>query len=142
MNHPPLRPPLHIGSRDFARLEALLEHPAWRGHPGATGLGAELARAEVVEPSAMPADVVTMNSTVDCLDEASGVTHTLTLVYPERDGAAAPEGQVSVLAPVGTALLGLRLGERIDWTGPGGRALRLQVTAVRYQPEAAGDRQR
>lgn len=141
MNHPPLRPPLLVGSRDFARLEALLDLPAWRAHPGAEGLAAELGRAEVVEPGAMPADVVTMNSTVDCLDEASGLVHTLTLVYPERGGAVA-EGQVSVLAPVGTALLGLRRGERIDWIGPGGRALRLQVTAIRYQPEAAGDWQR
>ena len=85
----------------------------------------------------MPADVVTMNSTVDCIDDISGDTHPVTLVYPRDADAAA--GRVSVLAPVGSALLGLSVGQQIDWQAPGGRALRLRVVAIRYQPEAAGD---
>jgi regulator of nucleoside diphosphate kinase len=61
----------------------------------------------------------------------------LTLVYPrDADGSA---HKVSVLAPVGSALLGLRVGETIDWPMPGGRSARLQVLAIRYQPEAAGE---
>ena len=61
----------------------------------------------------------------------------LTLVYP-RD--ADPDAhQVSIFAPVGSALLGLRVGDAIDWPMPGGRTARLHVLAVRYQPEAAGE---
>ncbi|MCW5578390.1 MAG: GreA/GreB family elongation factor, partial [Dokdonella sp.] len=62
--------------------------------------------------------------------------HVLTLCYPAEDDAA--KGRVSVLAPVGAALLGLTLGQTIDWTTPDGHRLRLRVTAITFQPEAAG----
>ena len=61
----------------------------------------------------------------------------LALVYPrDADGSA---HKVSILAPVGSALLGLRTGDSIDWPMPGGRTARLEVLAIRYQPEAAGE---
>ncbi|HQZ31915.1 MAG TPA: nucleoside diphosphate kinase regulator, partial [Arenimonas sp.] len=91
----------------------------------------------VLAPENMPANVVTMNSTLVCVDDVTGDTHPLTLVYP-RDADAAT-GKVSVLAPVGSALLGLSLGQQIDWQAPGGRPMRLRVVEIRYQPEAAGD---
>ena len=83
----------------------------------------------------MPADVVTMNSTVR-LAFAEGRERELTLVYPrEADGRA---DRVSVLSPVGSAMLGLHVGDAIAWPAPGG-AIELRVRAIAYQPEAAGD---
>jgi len=128
-------PPITVSTRDLARLEALLESPAVRQLPAARALGDELVRANVVEPADMPADVVSMNSVVTCRDENTGETHQLTLVYPQD--ADADQGRVSVLAPVGSALLGLSVGQHIDWPMPGGRTLRLEVTGIQYQPEAA-----
>ncbi|MAL03194.1 MAG: nucleoside diphosphate kinase regulator [Arenimonas sp.] len=130
-------PPITVSSRDLERLERLLEAPAVAALPAAAALGHELERANVVAPADMPADVVTMNSEVTCEDEVSGETHRLTLVYPPD--ADVDQHKVSVLAPVGTALLGLSVGQSIDWNAPGGRSLRLRVTGIAYQPEAAGD---
>ena len=128
-------PPLLLSRLDCERIEALLESPA-AAAVDTTALRHELARATLAEPADMPADVVTMNSIVRVRDEADGAERELTLVYP-RD-AAAPD-RVSILAPVGSALLGLRVGDDIDWPLPGGHATRLRVLGIRYQPEAAGD---
>lgn len=130
-------PPITLSQLDVLRLEALLDAPEHRGEAAAVALGEEISRAKVLPPERMPADVVTMNSTVDCIDDISGDTHPITLVYPRDADPAA--GKVSVLAPVGSALLGLSVGQQIDWPAPGGRPLRLRVVAIRYQPEAAGD---
>lgn len=121
---------------DVERLEALLDTPALSDSPAAAKLRAELDRADIVEPTDMPADVVSMNSAAECVDESNGKQHTLTLVYPKD--ADADAGRISVLAPVGSALLGLRVGQSIDWPGQGGQVHRLKVTAIHYQPEAAG----
>jgi regulator of nucleoside diphosphate kinase len=95
---------------------------------GCEPLQGELARAIVVSDEAVPADVVTMGSRVAYTDESTGVTREITLVYPhEADGA---RGKVSVLAPVGTALLGLSAGQPIDWEFPDGRLRRLTVNRV------------
>jgi regulator of nucleoside diphosphate kinase len=129
------RPPLLLSRLDVERIEALLEQPAFRALDTAA-LQGELGRAELAEPAAIPADVITMNSIarVRVDDPMQGAhEHELTLVYPRQaDGSA---DRVSILAPVGSALL----GDSIDWPLPGGRNARLQVLAVRYQPEAAGD---
>jgi regulator of nucleoside diphosphate kinase len=125
-------PPISVSRRDFDRLEALLDSPRWQKHPGAEALMRELERARVLAP-----DLVTMNSTVTCVDESSGREHTFTLAYPHEADAA--QHRVSVLAPAGAALLGLSIGQTIDWSGPDGRPLRLRVAAISYQPEAAGD---
>ena len=130
-------PPITLSSLDVLRLEALLEAPEHRTAPAAAALSEEIGRATVLSPERMPADVVTMNSTVDCIDDITGDSHPITLVYPRDADAAA--GKVSVLAPVGSALLGLSVGQQIDWQAPAGRPLRLRVVAIRYQPEAAGD---
>jgi len=132
-----LPPSIIVSSRDLARLEALLESPALSRHPAAIALSGELGRAQVLPPEQIPAGVVTMHSRVECVDELHGEPHSLTLVYPHE--ADVERGRVSVLAPVGSALLGLSVGQSIDWQAPGGRPLRLRVVAVHYQPEAAGD---
>ncbi|MBS0431661.1 MAG: nucleoside diphosphate kinase regulator [Proteobacteria bacterium] len=136
MNARENHPPITISSTDLQRLESVLESAQYRDHPGAPALHTELERAKIVSPKELPDDVVSMNSTAECVEEGSGRTHSLTLVYP-RDADAA-QGRVSVLAPVGAALLGLRTGQTIDWPAPSG-TLRLRVTAIRYQPEASGD---
>ena len=121
------RPPLLLSRLDVERIEALLEQPAFRALDTAA-LQGELGRAELAEPAAIPADVITMNSIarVRVDDPMQGAhEHELTLVYPRQAD--------------GSALLGLRVGDSIDWPLPGGRNARLQVLAVRYQPEAAGD---
>lgn len=128
------RPPIVISNLDSDRLEALLERAPSTAYPE---LRAELERAEVLPPEQMPSDVITMNSVVSFRDQNSGTEKEVTLVYPhDADGIGS---RISILTPVGSALLGLRVGQTIDWAMPGGRAARLQVTAIRYQPEAAGD---
>ncbi|HEX5489291.1 MAG TPA: nucleoside diphosphate kinase regulator [Rhodanobacteraceae bacterium] len=131
------RTPITLSRLDVERIESLLEAPALRESPVAKKLREEFDRAEIVEPSGMPHDVVSMNSSADCVDESNDKHYTLTLVYPKD--ADADAGKISVLAPVGSALLGLRVGQSIDWPGNGGRTLKLKVTAIHYQPEAAGD---
>ena len=120
---------------DMDRIEALLERLPAAEADKLQALRAELDRADVVEPADMPPHIVTMNSTVVFEDEANGEKLTLTLVYPS--GAGAP-GTVSILAPVGSALLGLARGQQIDWPMPDGRKRRLKVLEITYQPEAAG----
>lgn len=128
-------PSLTITRLDLQRLEQLLDSLD-DFSPSAEALQAELDRAEVVGHDEVPAGVVTMNSRVHCREESSGKDYHLTLVYPQDAGN---EGCVSVLAPVGTALLGLSVGQHIDWTGPNGKVLKLTLLAVEYQPEAAGE---
>lgn len=130
-------PPVIMNSLDVERLERLLTMPPLAGSPASAKLLAEIDRADIREPAEMPADVVTMNSRLTCKDLQHGKTYELTLVYPDQADAA--RGQVSILAPVGTALLGLRVGQTIEWPGPEGKPLTLEVTALAYQPEAAGD---
>lgn len=77
-----------------------------------------------------------MQSARRCREESSGKEYHLTLVYPANVGG---EGKVSILAPVGTALLGLTTGQSIDWPAPSGKTLKLTLLEVEYQPEAAGD---
>ena len=96
----------------------------------------ELDRAVVVSPQEVPADVVTMNSQVRVLDLDAGKEMVLRLVFPSD--ADYENGRVSVIAPVGTALLGYRAGDTVEWKVPGG-VRRLKIESVLYQPEAAGD---
>ena len=128
-------PTITITRLDMQRLERLLDSLDEFG-PGAEALQTELDRAEVVGHDEVPAGVVTMNSRVHCREESSGKDYHLTLVYPEDAGG---EGKVSILAPVGCALLGLSVGQHIDWPAPGGKQLKLTLLEVEYQPEAAGE---
>ena len=128
-------PTITITRLDMQRLERLLDSLDEFG-PGAEALQAELDRAEVVGHDEVPVGVVTMNSRVHCREESSGKDYHLTLVYPEDAGG---EGKVSILAPVGCALLGLSVGQHIDWPAPGGKQLKLTLLEVEYQPEAAGE---
>ena len=110
------------------------------GQDGSTaalhGLEAELDRADVLEPKDMPANVVTMNSTVRFTLKESGKTSTLQLVYPrDMDGSSE---KVSIFAPVGIALLGLRVGDELQMPSPTGQVT-VHVEAITWQPESAGE---
>jgi regulator of nucleoside diphosphate kinase len=130
------QPPIILTSQDMDRLEALLDALPPGNFPGKTELQAELDRADVVEPQQVPPDVVTMNSKVRFSLE-SGEEFSLTLVYPkDLDGST---DRISVLAPVGSALLGLSAGEHIAWPKPGGGMLKVLIVEVVYQPERAGE---
>ena len=131
-------PSITITRLDLQRLEKLLDGLEEYG-PAAQALEQELARAQVVGHDEVPPGVVTMNSRVHCRDDNSGKEYHLTLVYPQEAGA---EGTVSILAPVGCALLGLSVGQHIDWPTPSGKPLRLTLLDVEYQPEAAGEYRR
>lgn len=130
------RPEIILTSQDLDRLETLLETLSEASFPGKTELQTELDRADVVEPQEVPSDVVTMNSKVRFALE-SGDEFCLTLVYPQDiDGSAE---RISILAPVGSALLGLSTGEHIQWPNPGGGMMKVRIVDVVYQPERAGE---
>ena len=93
----------------------------------------ELERAVLVSSEAVPPDVATMNSQVRYTDETEGVTRTVALVYPPA--ARGGKTMVSVLAPVGSALLGLSAGQSIEWDFPDGSRHRLKLEEVLHQPE-------
>lgn len=130
-------PQLIINELDLERLESLLSQPQYEQLPTAEALSRELERAELVAPQDMPANVVTMNSRVRFRDLNDDSVHERTLVYPQRLDSA--EDALSVMAPIGSALLGLSEGQEIDWQLPGGQRTRLRIEKVLYQPEAAGE---
>ena len=131
------RPTIIINELDAARIDRLLEQPAFASLPVADALNAELDRAQMCAPQDMPSDVVTMNSQVKFRDLATGEVRTRTLVYPAQMTDSST--QLSVLAPVGAALIGLRIGDTIHWELPGGIATHLEVMELIWQPEAAGE---
>jgi regulator of nucleoside diphosphate kinase len=123
-------PRILISRSDFDSLQRLLELRAnGRDALLIERLDQELERAEVVEQ--MPPGVVTMNSTVVFEEEETGTRREIKLCYPQE--ARAEVGCISVLAPIGSALLGLSEGQRLEWEVPGGRR-RLRIVAVLEQP--------
>ena len=122
------RPSLMMTTQDARRLEALIASPLGISSPMSALLEQELARAELVEADRISPDVVTMNSRVICKDEISGEQHEIELVYPDEADPA--QGKISVLTPVGSALLGLRVGQEIPWDFPDGSVHRLKVASV------------
>jgi regulator of nucleoside diphosphate kinase len=126
-----------LTSRDFERLEALLDSLPANAFPYKASLEAELERAEIVAPGEIPPNVVTMNSTVHFKIAESGEDFRLTLVYPKDAGGQSD--RISVLAPIGSALLGLSVGEELEWPRPGGGTSTVRVVDVLYQPERSGE---
>jgi len=117
-----------VSTTDLDRLERLIEqNQDGRNAAQAELLEQELHRAVVLSPEQLPADVVSMNSTVVFEDEESHVRRQVTLCYPAD--AKGHDARVSVLAPVGSALLGLSVGQSIDWEVPSGRR-RFRIVAV------------
>lgn len=127
-----------ITESDMRRLTRLVDSAKWflkRELPYVEQLEAELDRAEVVAAENIPQDVVTMNSQVRVLDLDARKETVYTLVFPPD--ADISKNRISVLAPIGTALLGYRVGDVIEWQVPAG-VKRLRVEEILYQPEAVG----
>lgn len=99
-------------------------------------LEAELGRARVVPRTAVGPDVVTMNCTIRIRDQRSREVEEFTLVYPNDSDILS--GRLSILAPLGQAVLGTRVGDVVQWHVPAG-VRTFRVEEVLYQPEAAGD---
>ena len=130
---------IFITRRDRERLTLMLEEALAGKHRDAAflkELARELAIAETVEPKAVPADVVTMNSRVVVKDLENGESSEYTLVFPEQ--ADVEQGRLSVVSPIGTAILGYAKGDTINWQTPGGPR-QIRIMDIPYQPEAAGD---
>jgi regulator of nucleoside diphosphate kinase len=132
------KPPIMVTETDLKRLQEYFTVSA----SGATdavmqAIDDELARAQVIVSREAPPTLVTMNSRVVFENVSTSRRREVTLVYP-RD-ANAEQGRVSVFSPVGAALLGLSVGQEIEWALPNGRAARFRIAEILYQPEAAGD---
>lgn len=129
-----MKPEIIISAEDMESLEGLLAAPGARSRSDLNGLREELDRADVREAENMPVDVITMNSRARFLEENTGREYELTLAFP-RD-ASAEAGRVSIFSPAGSALLGLSVGQSIDWTSADGNTIHLKVLQV-TQPQAA-----
>ncbi len=132
---------IYITAADRERLRAYLEDaliaPDTKDQAHVRQLQQEIERATIIDkPEDVPNDVITMRSRVLLHDLDTGEDLEWTLVYPTE---SSPENhRISVLAPLGTAMLGYRVGDTIEWTVPRGTR-RLRVQQLTYQPESAGD---
>jgi regulator of nucleoside diphosphate kinase len=130
---------IYVTEFDLKRLSSLVNVArSWNKKDGdyLTRLEEELEWAQVVSPQEIPGDVVTMNSQARVKDLNSNEEMVFTLVFPTE--ADYERGRISILAPIGTALLGYRAGDTVEWEVPAG-VRRLKIVQVLYQPEAAGD---
>ncbi len=131
-------PAIILGNADVARLRAVVDrHLDGPDRAAAELLEAELDRAIVVPQAEVPPEIVTMDSRIAFRDVRTGRSRVITLCHPAETDPA--QGRISILAPVASALLGLGIGDTIDWPMPDGKTARLQITSVLYQPEAAGE---
>ncbi|HAS6681274.1 TPA: nucleoside diphosphate kinase regulator [Vibrio parahaemolyticus] len=125
---------IYISSLDMNRITALLDKM-----PNIAAelveLEAELDRATVLEPEEMPSNVVTMNSTVEFKFAGEERTMTKTLVYPSELKSS---DDISILAPVGSALIGLSVGQKLDWPMPNKQVKTIEIVDITYQPERCG----
>ncbi|MGI2109026.1 nucleoside diphosphate kinase regulator [Shewanella frigidimarina] len=131
------RPEITISSLDAQRLFTLIESLPTKKMVGISELEEELARAIIVDPKEIPTTIVTMNSTVKFTVEASREEFLMTLVYPKDLDLKGDK--ISILAPVGSALLGLAQGDQIEWPKPGGGLIKITINEIFYQPERAGE---
>ncbi|QDK38343.1 nucleoside diphosphate kinase regulator [Bdellovibrio sp. NC01] len=127
------QPRIFVTDLDYQRLSSLA---AQTESEAGLALEEELSRANVIAQKDIPPTIVTMNSRVRFVDELNGTEQEMTLVYPKDANLEA--GKISILAPIGVALLGLSVGQSIDWKLPNGTIKKLTVKAVSFQPEAEG----
>lgn len=118
---------LIISKPDYLQLIKLIEQ---YDTPAAEALDIELSRADIVPDKNIPADAVAMGSQVTFVDLDSNEEKTINLVYPNE--ADVTQMKISILSPVGSALIGLRIGGNIDWPVPQGKVRRLKVIAVQH----------
>jgi regulator of nucleoside diphosphate kinase len=134
-----LQSAIQVTTFDMNRLFAMIEQlrrSGFRETSNLEKLEEELARSNEVQPGMVPADVVTMNSRVTLQELVTGQVLTCRLVFPVD--ANASENKISIVAPLGTAILGYRVGDVVEWPMPGG-IRHYKILEISYQPEAAGD---
>jgi regulator of nucleoside diphosphate kinase len=122
------RPPITVTTADYDYLEQLLDLPRYRNVPARQELIEELRRAGLVEPADISADIVTLNSTIRFMDDKSNEQYEMMLVPPEE--ADSDKNRISILAPVGIALLGMSVGQAMRWQVPGRQDVLLRVLEV------------
>lgn len=126
--------PVMMTHDDHGRLRGLLDRMPLQDRRHYQDLRRELERARRVGPGEIPGDVVTMGSTVRLRELDTDEAWTFTICFPED--ADIREDRISVLSPVGTAVIGCRAGDVVDWSVPGG-TVRIRIEGVAFQPEAA-----
>ncbi|MEM0516035.1 nucleoside diphosphate kinase regulator [Pseudoalteromonas sp. YIC-827] len=131
------KPDLTISTLDLDRIYDLIESLPHNNAADLELLEEELNRANALPPEQMPPNVVTMNSTVKFYVASTDKELELTLVYPKDMDTSGKK--ISILAPAGSALIGLSVGDEIEWPKPTGGSLKVKITEVLYQPERAGD---
>lgn len=122
-----IRPKIIISEQDLHRLETMLEHQP-KLTPTMQHLEDELARAEVVAPQDVPNNVVSMNTRALITIAPAKEPTEITLVYPHD--FKGEKGQVNVVAPVGTAILGLAEGQEIEWPQPDGHMMKVKIEKI------------
>ncbi|MFH4731840.1 nucleoside diphosphate kinase regulator [Vibrio diabolicus] len=125
---------IYISSLDMNRITALLDKMP-NIAVELVELEAELDRATVLEPEQMPDNVVTMNSTVEFKFAGEDRTMTKTLVYPSELKSS---DDISIFAPVGSALIGLSVGQKLEWPMPNNQVKTIEIVDITYQPERCG----
>lgn len=131
---------IYITAQDMEQLRKLLDDEKIRSGMDngrgehLKGLQAEMNRSKCISDHNVPRDVITMHSTARLIDLDTGEEFIYTLVFPHE--ADIEQGKISVLAPIGTAMLGYREGAVFEWPVPDGMR-RMQIKDVLYQPEAA-----
>ncbi|AWL29491.1 MULTISPECIES: nucleoside diphosphate kinase regulator [Acinetobacter] len=130
------QPKIIITEQDLHRLETMLEHQS-KLTPTMEHLEDELARADVVAPQDIPANIVTMNAKVLITIAPATEATEITLVYPHD--FKGDKGQVNILAPIGAAIIGLAEGQEIEWPQPDGHTMKVKIEKVLYQPEREGN---
>ncbi|MGO3699068.1 MULTISPECIES: nucleoside diphosphate kinase regulator [Halomonas] len=127
------RPPITINRLDAERLQRLIDNATDKELAVATLLEEELSRGEVIDPQEIPDNVVSMNSQIRFTDLTRGRQMVRTLVYPHA--LSTVEDGISVMAPIGAGLIGLKVGDIIDWPLPNNSEVRLRIDAILWQPE-------
>ncbi|WP_413699578.1 nucleoside diphosphate kinase regulator [Psychromonas sp. KJ10-10] len=131
------KPEITITSLDSDRLHTLIESLPKSQLSALSGLEDELARANIVAPTEIPENIVTMNSTIKFSVTSTKDEFLLTLVYPKDIDSSGEK--ISILAPVGSAILGLSQGNEIEWPKPGGGLIKVKIKEIIYQPERSGE---
>lgn len=129
MNTKPMNE-LIISKTDYVNITQLIEQT---DSPAAEALEEEISRARIVELIDLPVDAVSMNAIVTFSDADSAEAKTVQLVYPQH--ADINQLKISILSPVGSALIGLSPGGTIEWPVPQGKFRRLKVIAVKQPPQ-------
>jgi regulator of nucleoside diphosphate kinase len=128
------RNPIYISNIDINRITAMLDKMPSVAEE-LIKLEEELDRAIVLEPEEMPDNVVRMNSTVEFKFSGDDKTITRTLVYPADLKSS---NDISIFAPVGSALIGLSVGQKLDWPMPNKQMKTIEIVNITFQPEKSG----